>query len=190
MKINFSKDNKLTISQTKKINEIEPMVREEYENFIGLLAEKNSLEGIDWLLEVTCRNTFSSNLHQRMCHLALIEEILSSGESIEEIVVDDFSMEKVIKDYLDHKGIKCKVRSKRQNIGIITLLYNIIVSSYLSLNQWLWPKIIRRSKRPSGQVVLLENFLFLDSFDEKYTLIDRNYPGFFDYYPELERYRL
>ena len=40
MKINFSKDSKLTISQTKKINEIEPLVREEYENYIGLLAEK------------------------------------------------------------------------------------------------------------------------------------------------------
>jgi len=187
MKINFSKDSKLTISQTKKINEIEPLVRGEYENYIGLLAEKNSLEGIDWLLDVTCRNTFSSNLHKRMCHLALIEEIISSGESIEEIVVDDFSMEKVIKDYLDQKGIKCKVQSKSLNIGIISLLYNIFVSSYLALNQWVWPKIIRRSKRPSGQVVLLEHFLFLDSFDEKYTLIDRNYPGFFDYYVEEQQ---
>ena len=99
MKINFSKDNKLTISQTKKINEIEPLVREEYENYIGLLAEENSLEGIDWLLDVTCRNTFSSNLHKRMCHLALIEEIISCGESIEEIVVDDFSMEKCLYVY-------------------------------------------------------------------------------------------
>jgi len=187
MKINFSKDSKLTISQTKKINEIEPLVREEYENYIGLLAEKNSLEGMDWLLETTCRNTFSSNLHKRMCHLALIEEIISSGESIEEIVVDDFSMEKVIKDYLDRKGIKCKVKSKRLNIGIISLLYNIFVSFYLGLNQWLWPKIISRSKRPSGQVVLLEHFLFLDSFDDNYTLIDRNYPGFFDYYAEEQQ---
>lgn len=187
MKINFSKDNKLTISQTKKINEIEPVVREEYENFIGLLAKKNSLKGIDWLLDVTCRNSFSSNLHQRMCQLALIEEIVSSGDSIEEIVVDDFSMKEVIKDYLEQEGIKCRVQSKRFKIGVISLLYNILLSAYLLLNQWLWPKLIRRSIRPSGKVVLLENFLFLDSFDKKYTLIDRNYPGFFDYYAEEKK---
>ena len=64
MILDLTSDGKLSISQTKRMNEIEPLVRSEYDEYIGALGELNELKHIDWLLETSCRNTFASKLHE------------------------------------------------------------------------------------------------------------------------------
>ena len=46
MKFNFTLEGKLTVNQIRKINELEPIVREEYDYFIGDLTSANKCEGI------------------------------------------------------------------------------------------------------------------------------------------------
>ena len=48
MKIDLRKEGRLTVDQSRKINEIEPQVRYEFDQYIGKLASENSLNGIDW----------------------------------------------------------------------------------------------------------------------------------------------
>ena len=79
MKIDLRKEGRLTVDQSRKINEIEPQVRYEFDQYIGKLASENSLNGIDWFLETTCRNTFASDSHNRFCQIALISELFSVG---------------------------------------------------------------------------------------------------------------
>jgi hypothetical protein len=187
MKFNFTLEGKLTVNQIKKINELEPIVREEYDYFIGDLTSANECEGMDWFLEVTCRNTFASNLHQRMCKLALLEDMINEGESIEEVIVDCPSMKKAVTSLLNKENTNCKVITSRKiRFRLLTTLYKISASLYLMFNQWAWSKVVKRKRTPGNEIVLLENFLFLDSFDENYKFLDRNYPGFFDYYDKKD----
>ena len=182
MKLNLTIEGRLTTGQAKRINEIEPTVRAEYEKFIGDLTSVNSFKNIDWLLEVSCRNTFASNLHQKMCKLALLEDLIDHGELIEEVKVDSISMKTAVASLLSNKNIEgfISVHSKG-NFRILKIAYNIVVSLYLAFNEWLWTTIITSRNQPKGEIILIENFLFLDSFDQNYKLNDRNYPGFFDY---------
>ena len=78
------------------MNEIEPLVRSEYDEYIGALGELNELKHIDWLLETSCRNTFASKLHERICKLALLQDLIDRNEYIDEVKVDDLYMKQVI----------------------------------------------------------------------------------------------
>jgi len=187
MKIDLRKEGRLTVDQSRKINEIEPQVRYEFDQYIGKLASENSLNGIDWFLETTCRNTFASDLHNRFCQIALISELIESGEGIDEILLDDKCMKSAVSGFLENNDLKTKITQQGRSSRIIKSIKNFCKSFYLILNHIIWPKVIRRNQRPIGEIVFLENFLFIDSFDERNRLIDRNYPGFFEYYDQKKR---
>jgi len=164
------------------MNEIEPLVRIEYDDYIGALGELNELKHIDWLLETSCRNTFASKLHERICKLALLQDLIDHNQSIDEVKVDDLSMKKVIILLLSKNDYECLITVfADQKSNYMTTLYNLIVTIYLCFNEWLWVRLIPRKKQPEGNIIALENFLFLDSFDKNLQLVDRNYPGFLDH---------
>ena len=182
MILDLTSDGQLSVSQTKRMNEIEPLVRGEYDDYIGALGELNELKHIDWLLETSCRNTFASKLHERICKLALLQDLIDHNQSIDEVKVDDLSMKKVIILLLSKNDYECLITVfADQKSNYMTTLYNLIVTIYLCFNEWFWARLIPRKKQPEGNIIALENFIFLDSFDKNLQLVDRNYPGFLDH---------
>ena len=182
MILDLTSDGKLSISQTKRMNEIEPLVRGEYDEYIGALGELNELKHIDWLLETSCRNTFASKLHERICKLALLQDLIDRNQYIDEVKVDDLYMKQVIMLLFLKNDYECLITVvSNGKLKYLIPLYNLIVTIYLCFNEWLWAKLIPTKKQPEGKIIAIENFLFLSSFDKNLNMIDRNYPGFFDH---------
>ena len=88
MEIDLRKNGILAINLAKEINILEPIVRDEYNEYIGKLTSANNIKEIGWLSEVTCRNTFASEIHNQMCKLALLESHLDQDSPITSVLID------------------------------------------------------------------------------------------------------
>jgi len=181
MEIDLRRNGQLTISQSKEISLLEPEVRNEYNAFIGELAEKNNLSGLAWLLQATCRNTHLSLIHDSFCRIKLLKNILMRGEHIERVLVDSKSLmsicESIVHEYKSDAKVKLTGNAR---YGRLILFRNIIKSAWLLLNIYVWPKVIRGKRVPNSPIIYLDNFIFIDSFDSKGELNDRYYPGLID----------
>jgi len=173
IELDLRRNGMLSISDAKKITELEPIVRNSYNHFVGELAKKNSLYEEQWLLRVTCRNTYLSLIHDRFCRLALLEDKLNSGEQLGIIKLDSFSMEEPVKQLLSQAGCNAAITIDGYRIVEIIkmkscLLLNILKNIYFCLNSWFWIKFFPRMNVTNKDIVLLDSFLVGDH-DRYYT---------------------
>jgi len=185
MNLDLRKNGHLEVDFIKKINQIEPLVRDEYNKYIEDLTKANNFKDLDWLLDVSCRNTYSSMIHNYMCKLALLESLLDENINIKKIIVDDQVISNVIHQIIASRNLYIPVKydGKKANL-LLKVFRNIIASFYLSFNAYISTKIIRSKNTIKGELIILENFIFEDSFDEEYNIVDRNYPGIMDYFSQ------
>jgi len=187
MELDLRKNGKMTIDQAKEITENEPEVRKEYTNYIGELAKANKISDLKWLLQVTCRNTHLSLIHDRFCRLRLLDRVLKRGDVLAKVFVDSSGFGRVCERAIEKHNSKAEVivnDSKR--LGRFYIFTNLIKSLYVIFNLFLWPKIISGKRIPVGPVIFLDSFLFIDSFDNNGELKDRYYPGLIENLPESE----
>jgi hypothetical protein len=175
MELDLRQDGELTIAQAKCISMLEPSVRLQYNEYIEALITMNGVTGLGWLLRVTCRNTMVSAIHDKFCRIKLLETILSQKETITKVRVDSNSLglacERVLKKY--HSTATVDVSDKLQRW--VTVL-NLLKSLYLIFISFCVVKVIKVKKTPSAPVVYVDNFLFINSFDEQGQLVDRYFP--------------
>lgn len=184
MEIDLRKNGRLSIENAREITRLEPIVRLEYNKFIGDLAESNKLEGIEWLTRVVCRNTYISMIHDRMCRLALLESLLQDNKPLKSIKVDDPAMGKAVTRVLAKYNKKASVEIQgASRINRFQLAQNLIKTVYFSLILWLLPKLSYGRNKPNEPIIYLDSFLHPNSFDSEKRLKDRYYPGLIDSQP-------
>jgi hypothetical protein len=184
-KLDLRKDGKLSVENAKIITAIQQGVQQEYTDFIGNLIKANKVEDLQWLMQVTCRNTYISKIYDLMCRLSLLECLLKDGKNISCIYIDSPAIEYPVIELLERYNsktkiyiIECKGNKK------FSLIKNIVRNLYYCLNLWLWPLLIKNKSKPKTSVFLLDTFLLKGSFDENLKLQDRHYPGLIDMIPD------
>ncbi len=100
----------LTVEDAKKITSLEPIVRKEYNQFIGLLVKENGVTGLDWLLRITCRNTHISLIHDRLSRLALLESRLEEGKVFDSVLIDSQVMLSATAQLLERHGVAAEIK--------------------------------------------------------------------------------
>ena len=109
MELDLRKIGRLSVKHAQEITRLEPLVRNEYNDFIGELIRLNTIKELVWLTRVTCRNTYISMIHDRMCRLALLESLLQSETSLKCIIVDDHAIGEAVSQMLVRYGSDARV---------------------------------------------------------------------------------
>ncbi len=187
MQLDLRRNGRLTVKQSKHISNIEKSVRLEYNHYITEIARINSTTGLDWLNRVLCRNTHLSLLLEAFCRIRLLEYVLASDNRIKTILVDSKAMKTVCTRVVNSKGSAVNVVANDLVKFDFSLARNIVKSCYMIINLFIWPKLIMGKTTPTGPVVYLDTFLFIDSFDTLGKYQDRYYPGLSDCIDDKEK---
>jgi hypothetical protein len=170
----------LSIKDSKQIDLLEPVVRTEYNEYIGLLVESNNVSGLQWLLRVICRNTDNSMLYHWLCKLSLLEFKLQQGEVIHNIVIDHFPLESSINQLFNRYHYQCTIDVlDKKNKRLFNFSSNLAKNLYHSLNNYLWGRVFSNRVIPEEEILLLDTF-FLKNTINNGVVNDRYYPGLID----------
>ena len=90
----------LSIELAKELTKITHSVRDEYTDYIGRLAQSNSLTGLDWLVNVTCRNPYQTKIFDNFCKLRLLESCLDNN-LLNTVIVEDQGMYNVVYELIN-----------------------------------------------------------------------------------------
>ena len=91
----------LSIELAKELTKITYSVRDEYTDYIGRLAQSNSLTGLDWLVNVTCRNQDQTKIFDNFCKLRLLESCLDNNLLLNTVIVEDQGMYSVVYELIN-----------------------------------------------------------------------------------------
>ena len=170
----------LSIKDAKQIDLLEPIVRKEYNKYIGKLIESNNIRGLQWLLRVTCRNTDNSMLYHWLCKLSLLEFKLQEGDVIDNIKIDFFPLKSSINQLLKKYNYQCTVDVLgKQKSRLFIFLSNLYKSLYHTANNYLWGKFFSNKIIPDERILLLDTFFLINTIKDG-VVDDRYYPGFAD----------
>ncbi len=183
-KLDLRKDGKLSIENAKKITLIQNEVRREYNDFVESLVSDNKVVDLQWLMQITCRNTYVSWIYDSMCRLALLECLLQEGRKISCVYIDRPSLKTPVAQLLERYKSETQVYvtdiKRKKNFQ---LTRNLGKNLYVCFNLWLWSSLIKVKNKPKGKVFFLDTFLLNNSFDKSYQLQDRYYPGLMSFLP-------
>ena len=87
--LDLRRDGLLSIDDAKIISSIQTEVRSEYNDFVKTLVISNQISDLQWLLQVTTRNTYASWIYDSMCRLKFLEFLLQEGRKINLIKIDN-----------------------------------------------------------------------------------------------------
>jgi hypothetical protein len=181
----------LSIEDAKAITKIEKTVREEYNQYICKLVGINNVKGSQWFLRATCRNTYVSKIHDAFCRLALLQHVLTSGRKIDTILIDRSCLQQPLQELLKQCNCVAQIRvCGSSRVRSLQTIRNIMRSLYFTCNIFFWPKILGKKKKPKQSVILLDMFLFKNSFDKSCNLKDRYYPDLITLAPEEEKNKI
>ena len=174
--LDLSYGGRLTVAQSKKLTDLESVVRAEYTEFVGDLTTINKISGVSWLLGVTCRDPFGSRVLELLLRLALLEYYLRIDEPPSEVHVQNDGLGVVAKNmcaaYKQPVKIVYTVKENKSNF-----LLRLIDSVYNLFNQYLWPRVIRGKSQPNNSIILIEGVLTLASFNKNGEYKDGYFPG-------------
>jgi hypothetical protein len=175
--LDLRRDAKLTVKDAKKISLLEPIVRGEYNKYIGTLVDFNNVKGLQWLLRLVCRNTDRSMLYYWLCKLSLLEYKLQKGFKIDKILIDYTPIEKPVKQLLNKYKVKCLVdiTGKKKNIKLY-FLTNLVRNLYHCINNYFWGLLFGKKIIPKEKILLLDTFFFKNTIKNG-VIHDRYYPG-------------
>jgi hypothetical protein len=174
--LDIRKSGSLSIEEAKRFSQLAASISDEYNEFIEDLTFKNNIKGVQYVLQVICRNTYMSKIYDRMCRLSFLEDRLKAGEKYSSVLTDSRSLSGPIEFLLN------KYNSKAQIIVDEKIFFSFFIPVYLSLrnlyiclNLWIWPKFFWSKKDPIDDVYFLDTFIFKDSFDNDSNFKDRYY---------------
>lgn len=168
----------LSSDDSMRLDSIEPGVRREYNQIIGELIEQNSLHDLELLLKPSCRNTLLSSVHQTLCRIALVDDLLKHGEIPASILVEDRVIAVLIKDLFIARGYVCPdIVITKKKCDALRVVRNILFSIYQTISDWLGSRWFLPVKKPMEPILYIDNFLFPDSLDKLGNFADRYFSG-------------
>jgi len=188
--MDLRRNGNLSVEDSMRIDVIEGEVRKEYNIYIGEFIRLNKLSGVELLLTASCRNTIVSKVHDTFCRIALLENRLKNGLCPKNIHVDDGRIAKIVRQVLKRYGCEDDTVIEYNKFGLriaCIIPLNVLKSIFTIFNSWLWTRLSSLKKRPKGDVVFVDTFLFSNSIDEHGHYEDRYYTGHEKYLGEEER---
>jgi len=181
------RDNgRLSAENAKSISLIANDVRSEYNKYVANLVQANNIEGMQFFLKATCRNTDISRTLDRFYRIALLELKLKEGISFDCIITSSKPVAFVVRQLLANYQSCANIQIESSQNSLLMLIMNFFKNIYKCFNHWLWPKIFRFKNELSEPIVLLDTFLSKDSFNKDLKLNDRYYPGLVNHFPERD----
>jgi hypothetical protein len=186
--LNLISGGRLSASDSLLLDELEPSIRDEYNQFTDDLIQENKLDGLSLLLNLSCRNTLASPLLDLFCKISLLEEKLKKMDVIKIIYVDTYQIAEIVNELLlkYEQEVDVEIISDKKNL-YLHVIFNFIKSSYLIMIYWLWSRLMHLKMSPNGKILFVDNFILIDSFNHDGFFVDRNYTGHKDYLSKDER---
>ena len=149
--------NELTLEQSKLKAKLKKNVIADYNALTEQLIDYNR-DSLEWLVcNVNSRSTVFSSMLAELESLRLISELISSGEIIEEIIVDNDELRKTISNLYPKINVHGKTSSLKNNIR---LWKNNIRYGIWSLCSWLSGSKERRNKVcRGGRLTIIDTFI-------------------------------
>lgn len=111
--------NELTLEQSKLKAKLKKNVIADYNALTEQLIDYNR-DSLEWLVcNVNSRSTVFSSMLAELESLRLISELISSGEIIEEIIVDNDELRKTISNLYPKINVHGKTSSLKNNIRFL-----------------------------------------------------------------------
>jgi hypothetical protein len=176
MIVDLRGDGVLDISDAKEINDIEPSIRVEYNTYIEELLSLNKAQDLTWLLQVTSRNTHKSLIHDSFCRIKLLDNILKKVKTVDKVYIDSKFLKSACEQVIKINKSDAIITIEKSSY-FDSYIINLIKSCVYLCYSYFVPKFIVGRKNPLGPIVYIENFIFIDSFNQDGSLIDRYYPG-------------
>ena len=190
----------LSIDFAKEASHVESYVRDEYTDYVGVLAELNGLEGLDWLVSVTCRNPFQTSVFDKFCKLRLLDRCLAQGVKIETIVVDDEGMFNAAFALCAKHQATAQVNIEADGIlpqeerlwsRVTNMFFRLAALLYIASISFLIPKLSFWKKvRPDSEIIFVDTFVKPTDFDENAEFLDGYYPGMVEHASDDDRERI
>ena len=186
--LNLFTGGKLSASDSLLLEQLAPSVIEKYNKFTDELIRRNKFQGLSLLLNLSCRNTLASPLLDLFCKISLLEEKLKKFEDIRVVYVDNWQIAEIVNELLlkFEKKSEVKVIANTKNL-YLHIIFNFIKSSYLIVSYWLWTRLMGLKITPKGKILVVDNFILIDSFKPDGSFVDRYYTSHEDYLTEDER---
>ena len=179
-------DGQLSAENAKSISLIATDVRSEYNKYVADLVKANNIEGMQFFLKATCRDTGMSRTLDRFYRIALLELKLKEGVSFDCIVTSSKSVAFVVRQLLTNYKSCANIQIESSQNSLLMFIMAFLKNIYRCFNHWFWPKIFRFKIELSEPIVLLDTFLSKDSFNKNLKLNDRYFPGLVDHFRERD----
>jgi len=188
MDCNILRLDRLSVQQTKNLNEISFRFRKEFNDFITQLSVPYA-GNLDWLISSPAsRDIYSSNLFRYFCDLLLIEQLLKKGEDYNLIIVDNSAFKIVLQDFLKQNDYKVKVRCRNGIFKSIFIAGKRFINVFINLFMRCYVSRGREASKikPVEPITLVDCFILKSSIKgNKYQ--DRYYTGLFESINENEK---
>ena len=173
----------LSVDDTKWMTENSGWIIDAYGMLVQNLVEENKLTNLELLLNVTCRNPYTSSLLISIFRLELLKHRLSEYIMYDDILVDCCEMKILVKELLiKNKAatVSIKVTSGRSAIFKVVIV-NIFKSLYGFLSDIFWSRVYRVKQVPSDNIIFIDNFITPQTTLSDGKFVDRYYSGFESY---------
>jgi len=194
MKLDLSGTESLDTTHLDSLNEIAAALRRPFNGLVRDLASQHGATIDWWVTPVASRNIFSCALFLRCCKLLLAVRAAAAGE-VREIIVDSPGLATALRRALAARGSGATVRARPVaawfRIKLIAgMCYRLAAAVYHATAQYVCARLFERHQPIAGSrpIVLVDTFLYRDSFDRPYR--DRHYPGLLEQLSEEERRRI
>ena len=187
--MDLRRNGTLSVKDSILLDEIEPKVREDFNEYVGEFITQNKLTGLDLLLTATCRNTIVSQVHDTFCRMALLEERLKKMDYPTKILVDNAVIAGLINQILkkyNTDNVKVEVSKKNLNI-VFYIIKNFMKSFYTIVNSWLWSRLFFLKYKPNKEVLFVDTFLYKETITTEGHFQDRYYTGHEKYLDDEEK---
>lgn len=164
-------------------------IRRPFVDLIGQLSVGRETDIDWWVTPLASRNTYACPLHLRLCQLILARHLIQAGE-FDEITTDSPALAGAIAESAG-RGVRISVVGgvgRTSFFRLLGALRRYAGALYHAVCQVLIAGIVlpRRAIMPTGSVVLVDTFLYADSFAGG-KLHDHHYPGMTDCLDVAER---
>lgn len=164
-------------------------IRGPFVDLIGRLSVGRETDIDWWTTPLAGRNTYACPLYLRLCQLALSHHLMQL-DKFDEIVTDSPALAEAIAKF-SRQGAHVSVVGGTGRTSFyrwLKVLHRYAGALYHVICQVLVARLVlpRRASMPTGSVVLVDTFLYANSFAGG-KLHDRHYPGMTDYLDVAER---
>ncbi len=175
--IDVSLGGALTEGQSRRLTELEPIIRDEYTNFIGDLAKANYVQGETWLLGTLCRNPFVSGIFERFLRFALLQDLVDAGHKNIVVICDSVAIANIVQSILNQCDVESKIKIQRctREELLITRLGRTI---YLAIAKYCSVRLIRSDMHwPRGPCLFVETAINANQVIDQGRHADRFFPN-------------